>query len=165
MPACGHLCDELIDAAFAFGLVAVALWAFQSAFGGVEFFVVGVIAAVVGLVVTHVCRRFDVSVIITVGVWFVTYILIGGVLAGRSQALGGVLPSPDTVFAAVRTMVRGWIGTPHDRATGGSDRRSPRSARVLRHFSTGPVICCGAARCWTIVPAVPALVVMGLGIL
>lgn len=157
--------DELIDAAFALGLVAVALWAFQSAFGGVEFFIVGVIAAVIGLAVTHVCRRFDVSVIITVGVWFVTYILIGGVLANRAEALGGLLPSPDTVFAAVRTMVRGWkelLTTVPPVGRTGDLLALPVFCGI---FATGSGYLLARRRDWTIVPAIPALAVMGLGIL
>ena len=156
---------ELVDAGFSFVLITLALWTFESAFGGTEFFLVGVIAAVVGVVTAHVCRKFDLSVIVTVVVLLAVFVVIGGVLTARSEAIAGFLPSPATAFAAVRTTVRGWkellTTVPPVGRTG--------DLLVL------PVFCgmfAGAAgyllarvRSWNVVPALPAGAVMALGIL
>jgi hypothetical protein len=157
--------SELIDGGFTLLLLWMALWAFRSSFGGTQFIVLGAIATLVGVIVAHVTMRFAVPIVLSVVIWLVVYVFVGGVLAARSQAIAGVLPSPGTVTAATRTMVRGWkellTTVPPVGRTG--------DLLVL------PVFCgimAGAATCsvarkreWVGGPAIPALLVLALGIL
>ncbi len=157
--------DDVVDAAFIFALVSMALWTFQSAFGGTEFFVAGVVAAVVGIVTTHVCRSFGFSVIVTMLVWLAAFVVIGGVLASRSDAIAGFLPSPGTVSAAVRTTVRGWkelLTTVPPVGRTGDLLVLPVFCGL---FAAGAGYLLARSRSWTIVPALPAVTVMALGIL
>lgn len=157
--------DDLVDAGFALGLVLVALWTFESAFGGIEFFVVGVLAALVGVVTTHVCRRFELPLLVTVLVWLAVFVVVGGVLAAPSEAIVGFLPSVGTMTAAARTTVRGWkellTTVPPVGGTG--------DLLVLPVFcgmiGAGAGYLIARARTWTMAPAIPAVGVMALGIL
>lgn len=156
---------ELVDAGFAGALAVLALWSFRSSYGGVQFFVVGVIAAGLGVVVSHVALRFSLGAVPTLLAWLFVYVLVGGVLANPGLATAGFLPSVDTVTAAIRTPVRGWkellttvppVGTTGD-------------LMLLPVFSG----LCGAGAsyvlarrlAWTAVAVVPPVMVLSLGIL
>lgn len=156
---------ELVDAGWALGLTAVALWAFEGSFGGIEFFVVGVIAAAIGVVTAHVCMRFKLPFLLSVGVWFVVYVLVGGVLAARSQAILGIFPSPDTVAAATRTMVRGWkelLTTVPPVGRTGDLLLLPVFCGLVAGASGYTL---ARTREWPAAPAVPIALVLALGIL
>ena len=157
--------DEMVDGAFAFALVALALWAFESAFGGTEFLVVGLIGAAVSIAVTHLCLRRELPVLVMACVWSAVFVVVGGALAARSQALFGVLPSPNTAIAAIRTSVQGWkqlLTTVPPVGRTGDLLVLPVFCGML---GAGAAYALARRASWTILAAAPAIAVMALGIL
>ena len=157
--------DEMVDGAFAFALVALALWAFESAFGGTEFLVVGLIGAAVSIAVTHLCVRRELPVLVMACVWSAVFVVVGGALAARSQALFGVLPSPNTAIAAIRTSVQGWkqlLTTVPPVGRTGDLLVLPVFCGML---GAGAGYALSRRASWTILAAAPAIAVMALGIL
>ena len=100
--------DDLIDAGFVLALTVVGLYGFQHSYGGSEYLIVGVLCAVLGLVVAHLGNRAKSPVLVMLPALFLTYVVVGGAIALRSEAAAGFLPSLDTVRDALRTTVLGW---------------------------------------------------------
>ena len=97
--------------------------------------------------------------------WLAVFVVVGGVLPSRSEAIGGFLPSPGTMSAAVRTTVRGWkelLTTVPPVGRTGDLLVLPVFCGL---FAAGAGYQLARSRSWTIVPALPAVAVMALGIL
>ena len=99
---------QWIDASAVVALMVVALYTFQSSFGGVRYLVVGVAAVVLGVVLTHIAESFRWPLPVTAAATLVTYAIVGGALALPNRALMGFLPSPDAAWAALKAPVTGW---------------------------------------------------------
>ncbi|MGB8860856.1 MAG: transglutaminase domain-containing protein, partial [Ilumatobacteraceae bacterium] len=100
--------DEAVDLAFSAALTAVALYAFQQSYGGVEYMIVGVAGVLLGCFVALVGNRRRLPAVLVVAALLVVYIVIGGAIALRDRALAGFLPSPNTVLGALDAIVGGW---------------------------------------------------------
>jgi hypothetical protein len=156
---------EVVDGGFALALMAIALWAFESSYGGSEFWMVGVTASVVALIVLHLCGRFGLGPFATGAVWFGVYVTVGGVLADRDEALLGLLPSIDTVRTAVTVPVEGWkqlLTTVPPVGDGGGLLTLPV---FLGLFATAASYAIARRRTWPLWPSAPAAAALALGIL
>ncbi len=99
---------EIIDGAAAATLVIIAIVGFRSSYGGIEFMVVGVVAAVIGLIVAHLLVRAKLPVLVAGAVLVLVYLIVGGVVALPEKAIAGIVASSDTIVGAARTAVFGW---------------------------------------------------------
>lgn len=99
---------ELLDAAMALVLSLVALVAFRSSYGGVEFLVVGVVGALLGVLVAHLGTRWRWPIPVIAVVALIVYAVIGGAVTLRDRTIAGFLPSPSSIATAFREAVVGW---------------------------------------------------------
>jgi transglutaminase-like putative cysteine protease len=100
--------SEVVDAALVGALSIVALIGFHSSYGGVEFLVVGALGTVLGLALGTFAQRRRLPILAVVGVGIVLYVVVGGAVALRDQAIAGFIPSVDTLRGATRGAVAGW---------------------------------------------------------
>jgi len=100
--------DEAVDLGFSAALTGAAVYAFEQSYGGIEFFVVGVVGVVLGCVVSLLGNRRRWPALLVIAALLGTYVLVGGVIALRDRALFGFLPSLDTVQGAIEAIVGGW---------------------------------------------------------
>lgn len=99
---------ETIDAVVVLGLTGLASFAFRSSYGGVEYLVLALGAAVLGIVVAHVAVRFDWPLVVGGAIAAVLYVVVGGAAALHQRTIASVVPTPDSMLAAARTAVTGW---------------------------------------------------------
>jgi transglutaminase superfamily protein len=99
---------EVVDLAFSASLVAVALLGFRTAYVGLEWVVAGVGGLVLGLGVAHLATAFRLPAVAGMAGLAAAYFLLGGLLAVRSDLVGGVIPSGQTVRDLAHTLVHGW---------------------------------------------------------
>lgn len=97
-----------VDAAFVVGLGALGLLGFRSAYGGTAYLVVGVAGLALGVAATEVARRWNHPVLAEALVAVVVFLLLGGAIAARSNALAGIIPTPGSVRALGRVGIYGW---------------------------------------------------------
>ncbi len=100
--------EDVVDAAFSFGLTVVALYAFQQSFGGVEYLVLGAVGAFLGVTTATVGNRKKLPALVVLAGLLLVYLLIGTTIALRSDATVGFLPSPTTLRGGLHTIVGGW---------------------------------------------------------
>lgn len=100
--------DVATDLAMSVSLTIVALYAYQSSFGGTEYLLIGIAGAVLAALLTTILNARGAHVLVSVGALFVLHILVGGSLALRAQATAGFLPSLDTLRGASEAVVSGW---------------------------------------------------------
>ena len=99
---------EITDAVFSVGLVGAALTGLRLAYGGYEFLLVGLAAAIIAVFVTFVLRKFEVSVLPALAIVLAVFILLAGPLALRPYTLLVIIPTPDSFVALVDGVTRGW---------------------------------------------------------
>jgi hypothetical protein len=99
---------DLVDAGFLLVLAAIALSGFGATYSGWGFLAVGLSGVVLGVLVGHVANVLDQPVITLAALTVATFFLAGGAVALRTQAIGGVLPSPGTVRGLADGSVSGW---------------------------------------------------------
>ena len=92
---------DVVDLVFAAALTSVALYAFESSFGTLEFMIVGLVGVAFGAAVAAVgvWRRID-ALYLAIAL-FAGYVLIGGTIALRDEATAGFLPSAATMRGAL----------------------------------------------------------------
>lgn len=100
--------DASIDGIAVLVLSTIAVFAFQSSYGGLEFLLLGVAASLLGIVVAHLGLTFRWPLVVTIAVAVVVYAVIGGAASLHERAIAGVIPSPDSTLAALRTGIVGW---------------------------------------------------------
>lgn len=100
--------DEITDAGFSIALVGAALAGFRLAYGGLEFLIVGVAAAVVAVLAAYILLKRQVSLFPAMAVVLGIFILFAGPLALSSETLLFFIPTPDSFVALVDGMTRGW---------------------------------------------------------
>lgn len=157
--------DDIVDASFALATVAIALWSFESAYGGTQFMVVGVIATALGVAAAYVCDRLGAPLLVAIGVWFALYVVVGGVLADPSRAMLGFIPTVDTMAAAASTMVEGWkelLTTVPPVGDSGDLMMLPVFCGLIAGAASMSI---ARRRSWSIGPALPSMGVLALGIL
>jgi hypothetical protein len=113
---------------------AIALYAFQSSFGGAAFMLVAIVAVGAGILVSHFAARLRLDPLMTTVVVFVTYLLLVATITLNDKAVAGFLPSLDSILTALESLVTGW----------------------KRLLTTSPPV--GASTGLTIIPAICGLV-------
>jgi transglutaminase-like putative cysteine protease len=96
------------DLTFAVALTVVAVYAFESSFGTLEFMVVGALGIALGALVVGVGEWRRIDMLYLAVVLFVGHVIIGGTVAFRDEATAGFLPSVSTMRAALDGTVLAW---------------------------------------------------------
>lgn len=99
---------ELVDGGAILVLTSLAVFAFRSSYGGTEFLVLGVLAALLGIALAHLAVVGKWPLPVAAAVAVVVYAVVGGAAALHDRAIAGFLPSPDATIAALRSIVTGW---------------------------------------------------------
>jgi transglutaminase-like putative cysteine protease len=157
--------NDVVDGAFALGLGALALYAFQSSFGGLAYLTAGIIGLIAGVVLAHATTKLRQPVIVLVAGIIVVYVVLGSAIALRNEALGGVFPTPTSLRDLLTGAIHGWI----DLLTTAPPVGGAGNLLALP-FLCGIVAGAGglalARRTTTLAwPATPAAVVLAVGIL
>ena len=100
--------EDVVDAAFAFGLTVVALYAFQQSFGGVEYLVLGTIGAILGVVTATVGNRKKAPALVVLAVLLLVYLVVGATIALRADAIAGFVPTALTLRGGLHSVIGGW---------------------------------------------------------
>lgn len=100
--------STILDAAVVVALTSLALLAFRSSYGGIEFLLVGVVACVLGIAVAHVGHALRLPLVVTAALAFLVYVVAAAGLALRDLALAGAIPGPSSVSVSVMKVVTGW---------------------------------------------------------
>lgn len=98
----------LVDMAAIVVMTLVALWSFQSSYGGTEFLIVGALALLAGVAIAYAGRDFELPIRVVVIAGLIGYIVIATVLALRHHAFAGFLPSPQSTFEALASSATAW---------------------------------------------------------
>jgi transglutaminase-like putative cysteine protease len=107
---------EAVDGAAILILTILALIGFRTSFAGSAYLVTGIAAAVLGLASAHVAARLGHTfgpewvrpIWARLAAMIVVFVVLSGPLAFRSQALGGVIPTPASVHGLVDGLINGW---------------------------------------------------------
>ena len=100
--------DELVDAGFLVALTAVALMGFHAAYGGWTFLIVGIAAALIGVVVAHVTSRLRLSALTALLVGVGGLLVFGAIVAMRDDVILGLIPTPGALPGFVDGLISGW---------------------------------------------------------
>jgi hypothetical protein len=152
--------DALVDAAFAAVLVTVALVGLRTGFLGPQWMVAAGTGLVLGLVVAYLAGVYAWLAATTLVVLAAVYFLLGGPVAVRTDLVGGVLPTGQTLSDLATWAVLGWkrwltLLPP-------VDARGPVLALPWLAGLLGGAVTLGVARRWGNVPltAVAPLVLL-----
>jgi TgpA N-terminal domain/Transglutaminase-like superfamily len=99
---------EIVDAAAVLALCTIAGFALRSSYGGVEFLILGLVAAAIGTLIAHISHALKWPLLVGIAATFVVYVVIGGAVSLRDRAIAGFVPSAASMLAALRMMVTGW---------------------------------------------------------
>jgi hypothetical protein len=99
---------NLIDMAGLLSLTLLALYAFRSSYGGATFMFVGAAGVLVGALLAHTASALKWSFPISIAVAVIMYAAVGAAVALEHRNVSGVLPTPDSMWAALRAVVSGW---------------------------------------------------------
>ncbi len=99
---------QWLDLGLLTALCLLALVGLRSTYGGIEFFLVGAVGVLLGVALGHLGTALRQPLFAVVLAALVTFFLLGGVVALRRQAIGGVLPGPGTVRGLGEVTVHGW---------------------------------------------------------
>ena len=152
--------DALVDAASSAVLVTIALVGLRTGFLGVEWVLAGGVGLVLGLVIGHLAAAFRWLAVTTLLVLAATHFLLGGLVAVRTDLVGGVLPTAQTLTDLATWAVTGWkkwltLLPP-------VDARGPVLALPWLAGLLGGALTLGLARRW---PSVPLTAVAPLALL
>ena len=100
--------SDVIDAAVVFALTMMAVFAFRSSYGGVDFLVVAGIAALVGIGVALAGVAFRFPLIVTLAIATAVYVTLGPILALAHYTASGFVPTPTSMREALTSAVTGW---------------------------------------------------------
>ena len=101
--------SELVDGGFALLVLAIAVFGFRTSYGGDEYLVVALIAAVLGMVLAYGVVKFHIAPFPTIALALVSFVLLAGPVALREETIAGFIPTPQTFQALVDGIIRGWI--------------------------------------------------------
>ncbi len=152
--------DAWVDAAFAAALVTIALVGLRTGFLGPQWMVAAGVGLVLGLAIGHLAGVFRWLAVTSMVVLTGTYFLLGGPVAVRTDLVGGVLPTGQTLTDLATWAVTGWkrwltLLPP-------VDARGPVLALPWLAGLLGGAVTLGVARRWSSVPltAVAPLVLL-----
>lgn len=96
------------DALYVFGLGALGLVGFRTVYGGSGYLLVGLIGLVLGIAVTELAQHWKQPVLAEAFVTVLLFLLIGGALAVPKAAVGGILPTENTLRTLGHVGLYGW---------------------------------------------------------
>lgn len=99
---------NLLDAAALSGLSLLAVYAFRSSYGGTKFLAIGAAGVLTGTLLAHVATVRRLSLVTSILLAAVTYPVVGAAVSLRARNVAGVLPTVDSMWAALRSVVSGW---------------------------------------------------------
>jgi len=154
--------DWLLDLLACLGLGVIALSGFVPSFG-LEALGVGSIAMLLsGLWATGCRLRGRSAWWVVLGV-VVIFIVVGPALAAPSLASGGILPSPEALWAMTKSLVTGWSDALVSRPPIGD-----LAALLVLPFASGLAVGAGSttlarssSRWWLAAPGIPLIVMIG----
>jgi hypothetical protein len=100
--------EDLIDAGFLVGLSILALVGFRTTYAGINYLIVGVAGLFIGIVLAHIANVLRQPLIVLAVMVVAVFFLVGGALAARAQAAGGVFPTPGTFQDLASASIYGW---------------------------------------------------------
>lgn len=100
--------SAVLDAAFVVGLGALGMFGFRSIYGGVAFFLVGILGLALGVAVTELAQRWGQPVLAEAFVTLLVFMLLGGAMVAPKGALGGILPTASTLRMLTHVGIYGW---------------------------------------------------------
>lgn len=100
--------SELVDVGFGVVLAVLGVIGFRTVFSGSEELTVGIPAVLVGAATGYVLAKLRVRLLPATAIAVVVFFVLGGPVALRHRALGGVLPSPSAVNGLADGTVNGW---------------------------------------------------------
>lgn len=101
--------DQWIDLGFAAVAMVLSVTGFRATFAGGEELIVGIPAVAVGVVVAAGVMLLRIGLLPSVAVALTVWVAAGGLLAIRSEALWGVLPTLGVLEGLATGLVAGWI--------------------------------------------------------
>jgi transglutaminase-like putative cysteine protease len=96
------------DALYVLGLGALGFVGFRTVYGGSVYLLVGLIGLVLGIAVTELSQRWKQPVLAEAFVTVLLFLLIGGALAVPKAAVGGILPTENTLRTLGHVGLYGW---------------------------------------------------------
>lgn len=100
---------DLTDIGFSLALTTLGVIGFDAAFGGNEAFTVGIPGVLFGVLVGYFVAKMRPPVLFAVACGLVGFFFFGGIAALRTDAIAGVLPSPDVWSGLIDGSVNGWV--------------------------------------------------------
>jgi len=89
-------------------LIGLALYGFQSAYGGTRYLIAGLVGTLLGLAVAMWGARTRQPLIVVTAATLGVFFLFGGAVAVPDEAIAGIFPSPGSVVALVDGAISGW---------------------------------------------------------
>ncbi|MEE1649510.1 transglutaminase domain-containing protein [Brachybacterium sp. J144] len=89
-------------------LFVLALVGFQTAYGGVQFAITGVMALVLGMLIALLTAHLRWGPLRTLPIVLGVYFLLGPMLAAPTRALWGILPTPGPLWELLKAPVTTW---------------------------------------------------------
>ena len=102
------LSDEAVDVVFLVCSVLLGLVGFHTVYGGYGFMSGAAIGLAFGIAIAHLANRFRLPSLVAIGAGVAGYFAFGGGATLRSTALGGVIPTPNTLQTLGSATVHSW---------------------------------------------------------
>ena len=99
---------DLIDAGFVLALGALAMLGFWSTFDSPIYLVAGMVGLLLGVAVAHLANVLRQPWIVVAALVIAAYFLVGGAIAVRESAIGGVVPTPAVLGTLSTVAIGGW---------------------------------------------------------
>ncbi len=90
------------------GLGALAIYGFNTAYGGTRYFLAGVVGLVAGLALAWWGARSRIGVLGMALASVLTYFLIGGAVVTPDETIAGFIPTLDSLSGLVDGAIQGW---------------------------------------------------------
>lgn len=100
---------DLVDAGFGTVLAVLGIVGFRTTFAGNEELIVGIPACLLGALTGYVLVKLRVPLLTSAALAAVVFFILGGPIALRHRALGGVLPSPDAISGLADALINSWM--------------------------------------------------------
>lgn len=100
---------ELVDVGFAAVLALLGVVGFRTVFAGNAELIVGLPAVLLGAAIAYVLVKLEPPLLGGVALATIAFFVLGGPVALRHRAVGGILPSPSAVTGLADGVLNGWI--------------------------------------------------------
>ena len=101
--------ENLVDIAFAVVLASLGVVGFDASFGGPEAFTIGIPGVVCGVAVGYLLAKLRIPLLAGAAVGLVGFFLLGGLVALRTDAIAGFLPSSEVWSGLIDGSINGWV--------------------------------------------------------